>query len=313
MNDIVLSIIIPAYNSMEFISDCLHSIFDQANSSIEVILIDDGSIDGTTDFVEREFNTLVECRRLILIRQANLGPGAARNRGLEIARGRYITFLDSDDLLLDGYFRKIYPLLEIGLFDIIEHGFIRFRTKEDFSLVKYKPLYSFSGLYSLREIRNSVFSKTVWYPSIRIFKNNIWKKLRFPEGVCYEDPMTIHKIFLGDYNIYYIKEPFLGYRNNPNSITSRHSGSHMLDLVGLYRTLSNDSVPMQIFKVRLARSILYFYHELDAHKDIMEDVLFDMRSMPWHMELLRSLTVVDLFFLIFTDIYIIVNRLRLQG
>lgn len=312
MNEKLLSIVIPAYNERAHVSDCLHSVFDQADMRIEAIFIDDGSTDGTIEFVRSEFGSFIERESLVLISQTNAGLGAARNRGLDVARGKYITFLDCDDLLLDHYYIEILPLLVDDLFDIVEHGFIRFRSKLNAPLTRYRSLYGYCGAYNLRDIRDTIFAKTVWYPSIRLYRNHIWRHLRFPERVFYEDVMTIYKIFMRDYDIYFTNKPFLGYRDNPNSITSRHSISHILDLVALYRTLSNDSLAMRIFKVRLARSILYFHHELGACKENANEIMKDIRSMPWHSEYLRQLKFVDLIFFLFTRTYTVVDRLRLN-
>jgi glycosyltransferase involved in cell wall biosynthesis len=312
MNDLLLSIVIPAYNAIEYISDCLHSVFGQVDQRVEVILIDDGSTDGTMDLVISKFASYIECNKLILISQANSGPGAARNRGLDRACGRYITFLDSDDLLLDNYFCEIIPILEMDKFDIIEHGFLRFHSKEDLHKSIYKPLYNYTGAYNLQEIRNTVFSKTVWYPSIRIYKNVIWSGLLFPEGVFYEDAMIIHRIFLRNYYIYYTNRPFLGYRYNPDSTTSNHSSAHMLDLINLYRSLAKDNVATLIFKIRLARSILYFHHEVGSNKSILNDILLDINSTPRYINLLRNLKMVDIFFLLFTNFYIFIDKLRFK-
>ena len=310
MNDVLLTVIIPAYNVREYVADCLASVLSHGDSRVEVILIDDGSDDGTLEFVESEFAALLECGELTLIKQENAGVSAAMNRGLDVAQGRYITFLDGDDLLLDDYFPEIVPLLEAGDFDIVEHGFVRFDTKAELSSAKFEPLYRLSGAYNLDDIRNKVFSKTVWFQTIRVYRSTIWSTLRYPKGVVYEDAMTISKIFMGDHKMFYTNKPFLAYRRNPNSITAKHTMSDLRDLVAMYRAQTSDSAATRIFKVRLARSILYFHHELGGCEDTMAEILADVRSMPWHVDFCR-MKLADLSFLLLTDVYIFINRLRL--
>ena len=86
------SVIIPTYNRQELLRQALDSVWAQTFTDYEVIVVDDGSADGTLDYL----NSLGD--RVQVLRQANQGPGAARNLGLSIARGDYIAFLDSDDL-----------------------------------------------------------------------------------------------------------------------------------------------------------------------------------------------------------------------
>ena len=87
----LLSIVIPAYNASMYISACLHSIFDQVDQRVEVILVDDGSQDKTLEIILSDFGDHIGAGRLQVISQANSGPGAARNRGLDLCSGRYIT------------------------------------------------------------------------------------------------------------------------------------------------------------------------------------------------------------------------------
>lgn len=94
MADIKVSVIIPVYNAQMYLRKCLDSIIDQTLRDIEIICVDDGSTDGSWNILE-EYRAR-DCR-IELIRQENSGAGAARNRGLDAARGIYLSFLDSDD------------------------------------------------------------------------------------------------------------------------------------------------------------------------------------------------------------------------
>src|SRR5215470_13666475 len=102
----LVSIIIPAYNAGAFIKDAIESILAQDYRPIEVIVIDDGSSDETASIAER-FGPPVICHR-----QKNGGPPVARNRGLLIARGQYIGFLDADDLYEKGRMKLQFDKLQ---------------------------------------------------------------------------------------------------------------------------------------------------------------------------------------------------------
>lgn len=96
-NDRLVSVVVPVYNCREFLKECLDSLRNQSYGNIEVIIIDDGSDDGS-DMIAQEF--VDTDSRFTLIRQPNCGVGSARNRGIESTSGRWIVFVDADDILL---------------------------------------------------------------------------------------------------------------------------------------------------------------------------------------------------------------------
>lgn len=106
-NQPLVSIIIPTYNKEEYIKKALESVLNQTYKEIEVIVIDDGSIDNTQEIVKSFNNT-----RIIYIWQENKGAAAARNTGIKKAQGKYIAFLDSDDLWLKEKLEKQVRFLE---------------------------------------------------------------------------------------------------------------------------------------------------------------------------------------------------------
>ena len=99
-----LSVIIPCYNARDYLADCLESVLSQGMSDFEVILIDDGSTDGTLAEAERFARRDARVR---VLSQANAGVSAARNAGLDAARGEWVTFVDADDLLAEGAFAAL--------------------------------------------------------------------------------------------------------------------------------------------------------------------------------------------------------------
>jgi glycosyltransferase involved in cell wall biosynthesis len=114
MNPLV-SVIIPAYNAAQYIAEAIYSALNQTYKELEVIVVDDGSTDGTSDIIQG-----INDSRLILIKQHNKGGSAARNHGLEAAKGEYIKFLDADDVLYpDTIEKQIKESEHLGKNDII--------------------------------------------------------------------------------------------------------------------------------------------------------------------------------------------------
>ncbi len=92
-----VSVVLPTYNSAETLTDAIDSIRAQGWPALDIIVVDDGSVDGTSAILEK-----IISKDLRVLRQENAGPGAARNRGIEAARGKWVAFLDADDVWLSG-------------------------------------------------------------------------------------------------------------------------------------------------------------------------------------------------------------------
>ncbi len=122
-----VSIIIPSYNSYQFISQTLVSVFDQTHSNFEVIVVDDGSTDKTLEIIQRYKD------RIQIIPQENRGACAARNKGFELSKGQYIQFLDADDLLSANKIESQIKIL-LDQTDVIANGsWGRFYSNEPFN------------------------------------------------------------------------------------------------------------------------------------------------------------------------------------
>src|SRR6056297_2118486 len=105
MNACNLSVIVPVYNGEKYLKSCLESLAVQTLDNMEVIIIDDGSTDDTTD-IARTFEETY--RHFRVVRQQNSGRSAARNRGLDMAKGEFIAFVDADDFLDPMMYKKLF-------------------------------------------------------------------------------------------------------------------------------------------------------------------------------------------------------------
>lgn len=111
MNELLLSIVIPTYNCESYIDECLHSILSQLPSNCELVLVDDGSKDATCSVLETYRNTH---KNLTIIKKEHKGASAAGNAGLLAARGEFVSFIDCDDCMKEGFLEKSLPLTESG-------------------------------------------------------------------------------------------------------------------------------------------------------------------------------------------------------
>lgn len=145
MNGPDVSVIIPIYNAENSIKDCLDSVLSQKGVSLEVIAVDDGSTDSTPDILasiaERD-------GRVSVVRGENKFAGVARNLGIDRASGKYLAFLDADDLLLDGALARMHRIATKKRAELVKAGFI-YRDTETGE--EYRTLYSKNASISCLE------------------------------------------------------------------------------------------------------------------------------------------------------------------
>ena len=149
-NSPLVSIIIPVYNSERFLKECFESILAQTFEDYEVLVVDDGSSDSSLD-IEDQYS---KDPRFIIIRQSNAGQGMARNRALDMAEGRYITFLDSDDAMKPDFLKRTIFEMEKGDYDIVVSNYDFMNEKSDFLYIhsNVPKNYSLDGYEALTEM-----------------------------------------------------------------------------------------------------------------------------------------------------------------
>jgi len=190
----LLSVVVPAYDVEDYLSDCLRSILDQSYTSLEVVVVDDGSTDATGVIADR---VAAEDPRVRVVHQANAGLGAARNEGVRRSTGTYLAFADSDDLVVDGAYAAMVGSLERTGSDIAIGAVERLRGDERFMTPLMRENHQQSRLaLGIEEAPLVLADVFAWN---KVFRRSFWDaaELRFPEGRTYEDtPITIPAHFL---------------------------------------------------------------------------------------------------------------------
>lgn len=176
-----ISVIVPVYNSEKYIHECLSSILRQTFKNIEIILIDDGSIDQSGVICD-QYEKLDS--RIRVIHQKNKGASHARNVGVKNSVGRYICFVDSDDLVEETYCETMFRLLEDSNYDFSVCGSYRF-TATNKKIASYNGV---EGVISNEEYLWAQLHKKSEFGFInKLFRRKIFDELRFVEGVHNED------------------------------------------------------------------------------------------------------------------------------
>lgn len=220
LNHIQISVIIPAYNSEKYISRCLESICNQTFKDIyEIIVVNDGSSDQTSDIV---YLFMARHKNIVLLNSENGGVSCARNNGLKMARGRYVTFLDSDDYVLEDYLESLYDISQLG-YDLVISDATDV-TEDGHEIVKTtayaKEIVDIEIKPKLRLMSPALHS-TAW--GCLYDKNSI-------TGIEFDENLTI-----GEDTVFFFKSlslarravyiPYSGYRYVQREQSAVHSGS----------------------------------------------------------------------------------------
>jgi len=186
----LISIITPVYNAEVYLEKCVSSIISQTYRELEIILINDGSVDCSGEICNRYASL---DKRVVVIHQENAGMSAARNRGLEIAKGEYIGFVDSDDFIDPDMFQVLYDKAVETESDIVECNFHHtYRTGEDTEIVE--KYYDKERLICLGR----------GIPWNKIYRHDLIQKTgaRFPVGLYYAEDMEFYTKLIPFVDIY---------------------------------------------------------------------------------------------------------------
>ena len=186
-----VSVVVPVFNTEKWLPDCLNSLARQTHPRFEVILVDDGSTDGSgkicDDFAVSDWRTRV-------IHEENRGLSAARNAGALAATGEYLLFLDSDDYIDADTVEKLALAASEGDADIVATGFVyTYSDREESVASPYGKDIRFGNHDALEELVSGRIPNFAWG---KLIKTGLVRKHPFPEGKLFEDHYWTHLIFV---------------------------------------------------------------------------------------------------------------------
>lgn len=188
----IISIIVPVYNAEEHIDACIQSVLAQTVECFELILIDDGSTDKSGIICETWAN---HDDRIRIIHQENKGAAAARNYGVSISKGNYVTFVDADDTVTYNYIECLYKALCEYSAEISVAGFEKIYPDEQaqniYDICNEKQVMS--GYEAMEKLLYQDGLMSV--PWGMLIKKSVMEKVSFPEGTKAEDMGTIYRIY----------------------------------------------------------------------------------------------------------------------
>lgn len=214
-----ISVILPVFNSEEFVRKSIESVLAQTFEDFELIIVNDGSTDSSKDIIDS-----FKDDRIRLINQSNQGPGAARNNALKIAQGRYVMYLDSDDWFTSDALEVAYGEItkfdaDMTFFKMINFDGERYYENDWFEL---KTLQSFKNrTFKPIETPGSIFDLSVGVCQ-KIYNRSFLNRIdaRFPEGIFFEDMPFFYYVYLKAERISIVNRHLYVRRKHKSSITN---------------------------------------------------------------------------------------------
>ncbi|MGG0836298.1 CDP-glycerol glycerophosphotransferase family protein [Bacillus paralicheniformis] len=211
-----VSVIVPVYNVEDIVSHTLNSLNNQTLQDVEYIIIDDGSTDNSLSII-RKFAE--DNKHMKVITQANKGPAAARNRGLQEAQGDYICFVDSDDILPTDALRKLYNTAVKYDSDLVTGASKRFNSEKEWYIKSHLQHNIMKSGKKTIETNPELFYSIG--PCAKLYKRTLLKGIFFPEELRFgEDQPLVLYAYLHAKNIYTINETVYLYRLREGNVAS---------------------------------------------------------------------------------------------
>jgi CDP-ribitol ribitolphosphotransferase / teichoic acid ribitol-phosphate polymerase len=207
--DIKVSVITPVYNVEVYLEETLDSLVNQTCKNIEIIMVDDGSSDRSPEIIEK-YAKLYD--NIVFIKQENSGPGAARNKGLDVARGEFVSFVDSDDLLpLDALETMFNAAIEQEA-DIVTGASLSFNSKETWFIGSHLN----NGVYRPGE-KNLIANQELLYslgPCNKLYRRTLIQDIRFPLDIkVTEDQPFVIEAYLRARKMFTVDKIIYNYRS----------------------------------------------------------------------------------------------------
>ncbi len=235
-----ISLIVPVYNVEKYLNKCLDSILKQTYHNLEIILIDDGSTDSSPKICDKY---ALKDSRIKVFHESNKGLSATRNLGIKYSSGKYISFIDSDDVLTEDYCETLLNALKSNHCDVASVKLImvrengeRIEPSVDITQINYA---SEINIYSKSEILKEVLLRHSFknYVCTKLYNRKLFTNCQFKENISYEDVLFTYEMSKKINKIAYVNKECYMYLKRKNSITATCSEKNLNDFldVALYR------------------------------------------------------------------------------
>lgn len=314
----MISVIVPVYNVEKYLEACLDSIRKQTYCDLEIILIDDGSIDKSGEICD------MYCKkdsRIKVIHKSNGGLGSARNKGIDIATGEYICFIDSDDTIDMSMLYELQNVLTEENADMIKCNF--YQNEED----KNKDTGKITVYTSQKACQNFLYDEFTLKKHMKstmtdaLYKTKLFKQVRFREDVLNEDTQIFPQIiFLCD-KIIHIDKSFYYYRENIQGIMHQKISKKKVESLDIwadvYKTVNKNSNMADGVVVHWLKNLFCIFietyqveneNERNIYQSIIRNIVRNNKKLFFKAKVSRKLKMGVIMFLISQKIFIFTDN-----
>ncbi len=253
----MISIIIPVYNAVNYLTETVESILSQTYRNFEIILVNDGSTDGSGELCDR---LAQRDSRILAVHKENGGVASARNRGLDEAKGDYIGWVDSDDIISPHMYGIMYDAAVKYDADVVQCSHTRDIQKLQNDIPDELPeLEVLNNIESLKRIyrRHYTNACALWS---KIYRRSLFEGLRFTEGTAFEDDEIVPQLIEKSKKTVFFESPLYCYIKRENSIIT---APKQKNIMALTHHLDERSKRFKKLDKKLYEmSLSHFYHYL---------------------------------------------------
>lgn len=258
MRDVV-TIIVPVYNVEDYLQKCVDSILGQKYNRLQIILVDDGSIDSSSAICDEYAK---KDSRIEVLHKKNGGLSSARNAGLDIAKGKYVAFIDSDDYVSPNYVSTMIRLMGDAAERIVCVGFKEFENEKNINEY-YMPtdmtIKTYNGFEAVMSLfRSDGAGDWAWN---KLYPLHLFNGIRFPIGRKMEDLGTVYLLFEKCKDVVFCSTPFYWYRQRPDSILHCPDKKFFVDKYDLSK--------------KRYQNLIKSYGDIKENYKFMMDVIFE--------------------------------------
>ena len=215
MNELI-SVIVPIYNISKYLPKCIDSIINQSYKNLEIILVDDGSTDGSENICD---TYQLKDNRIVVIHKENSGLSSARNSGIEVASGRLISFVDGDDYIEKTFIEDLKNNMDINKSDISVCNYFNVKNNIKTLYIDKNEEFWVQGKDKFNNIENNYRVMTI-YSWNKLYKKSLFERTRYANGLVYEDAHIICDLLDTANKVSYTFKPLYNYVYRQNSISN---------------------------------------------------------------------------------------------
>lgn len=252
----MISVIIPVYNVEAYLKKCVDSVLQQIYSDIEVILVDDGSTDGSGAICDEY---ALQDARVMVLHKENGGLSDARNQGMEVARGDIISFIDSDDYISPYFLEILCEAMEEENCDVAAlKKCCDFWDGEDcVELAKAKTVKNVEYCSAHEAVERMFYMDIETGAPFKLYKRHTLNGVKFPVGYYYEDVATTYKTFLNGNKVAIVDADIYAYRKRQDSICRQSFSEKKLSALKIFDEILSDRRIREAGLMRAAKARVY--------------------------------------------------------